>query len=360
MNMNAIYSLSLQQVEDAIATMGDKRTVLVQGHMGNGKSSLLKGLQKRFPNHTPCYFDCTTKDLGDLSIPSLNTAEGFVKYLPNEELGIHLDTPAIVMLDEFGKANTAVKNGLLAFMLERDKLPEGSIVFATTNLGAEGVGDLLPPHARNRIIVVEARKSSSDEWIEWGFNNGVDPSVLGFVKENPMVLQGFDAVKDPNDNPYIYHPRDLTRQAFVTPRSLEAASDILKQRAHMDSATTTALLIGAIGGPGAKDMMAFVTLADELPSLESIKNDPLTALVPKKAVAICMTVYRALSAIDCQWVDAWMQYMNRLPHEAQAIFVNAVRKPKYVHRDVLFHNSEFTAWCLENNAMFGPDKTDNV
>ena len=67
----SLYALSLDQIEAAIIAGGDKRTMLVQGHMGTGKSSLLKALAKRLPTHTPCYFDCTTKDLGDITIPQL-------------------------------------------------------------------------------------------------------------------------------------------------------------------------------------------------------------------------------------------------------------------------------------------------
>ena len=265
MNTQAMYALSLDQIANAIATVGHQRTILVQGHMGNGKSSLLNTLADRFPTHTPCYFDCTTKDLGDLSIPSLNTEQGYVTYLPNEELGLHLDKPVILMIDEYGKANPSVKNALLRDMLERNRFPEGSIIFATTNLGAEGVGDLLPPHARNRITVVTARKSTSDEFIDWGISNGVDHSVLGFVREFPQVLQGFEDVKNPDDNPYIFHPKQQ-RAAFITPRSLEAASDVLKLRDQYDDHTLTALLMGTIGDRGAMDMMAFVKLADQLPT----------------------------------------------------------------------------------------------
>ena len=100
-------------------------------------------------------------------------------------------------------------------------------MFATGNLGAEGVGDTIPAHARNRMTIVTARKSTSDELIEHGINNRWEPSVLGFIREFPQVLQGFEDVKDPNDNPYINHPK-AQRQSFITPRSLEAASDILK------------------------------------------------------------------------------------------------------------------------------------
>ena len=355
MNTQAMYALSLDQIANAIAIIGHKRTILVQGHMGNGKSSLLKTLADRFPTHTPCYFDCTTKDLGDLSIPSLNTEQGYVTYLPNEELGLHLDKPVILMIDEYGKANPSVKNALLRDMLERNRFPEGSIIFATTNLGAEGVGDLLPPHARNRITVVTARKSTSDELIEYGINHVWEPIVLGFIREFPQILQGFEDVKDPNDNPYINHPK-AQRTAFVTPRSLEACSDILKLRDQYDDHTLTALLMGTIGDRGAMDMMAFVKLADQLPSLQSIKDDPLNAKVPESASAVCMTVFRAMGAMQRDWVDSWVTYMQRLDKEAQGLFANGIRANSYAHRDVVMQSKEFTAWAMQNNYMFASDK----
>ena len=355
MNTQAMYALSLDQIANAIAIIGHKRTILVQGHMGNGKSSLLNTLADRFPTHTPCYFDCTTKDLGDLSIPSLNTEQGYVTYLPNEELGLHLDKPVILMIDEYGKANPSVKNALLRDMLERNRFPEGSIIFATTNLGAEGVGDLLPPHARNRITVVTARKSTSDELIEYGINHVWEPIVLGFIREFPQILQGFEDVKDPNDNPYINHPK-AQRTAFVTPRSLEACSDILKLRDQYDDHTLTALLMGTIGDRGAMDMMAFVKLADQLPSLQSIKDDPLNAKVPESASAVCMTVFRAMGAMQRDWVDSWVTYMQRLDKEAQGLFANGIRANSYAHRDVVMQSKEFTAWAMQNNYMFASDK----
>ena len=106
-----MYALNIDQVATAIRTGGNKRTVLVQGHMGTGKSSLLKMLADDLPTHTPCYFDCTTKDLGDITIPNIakmDDGAGYVTYLTNEELGAHLDEPIILDIDEYGKANPAV------------------------------------------------------------------------------------------------------------------------------------------------------------------------------------------------------------------------------------------------------------
>jgi len=356
-----MYALGLDQIATAIRFGGNERTILVQGHMGTGKSSLLNTLSRDMPDHTPCYFDCTTKDLGDITIPKMSEVDGadYVKYATNEELGAHIKTPIILMIDEYGKANPAVKNALLRVMLERKiggyELHPDSIIFATTNLGAEGVGDLLPPHARNRITVITSRKPDNMEWIEWGINSGVDHTLLGWCKDNPHLFHSFDDVKDPDDNPYIYHPKQQ-RTAFVTPRSLEAASDWLKQREHFDDQTLTSLLMGTIGERGAMDLMAFVKLADQLPSLQSIKDDPKNAKVPDSAAAVCMVVYRTLSTIGSDWINAWMDYLVRLDKEAQGMFANGVRAPKYAHQKVVMTNKKFTQWAMDNNYMFAADK----
>jgi hypothetical protein len=359
---NTLYALNLDQIVAAIRAGGDKRTILVQGHMGTGKSSILWMLWRYLPDYVPCYFDCTTKDLGDITIPNitkLDDGTGYVTYLTNEELGAHNNKPIILMIDEYGKANPAVKNALLRLMLERKlgsyTLHPDSIVFATTNLGAEGVGDLLPPHARNRITVVTSRKPTNLEWIEWGINNGIDPILLGWCKDNPQLFYGFEDITNPDDCPYIFHPQQ-PRAAFFTPRSGEAASDWLKQRELFDDKTLTSLLIGTIGERAAMDLMAFVKLADQLPSLQSIKDDPQNAKVPESAAAVCMVVYRALSTISSDWVDAWMDYMVRLDKEAQGLFANGVRVPGYAHQKAVATNKKFAAWAIKNNYMFTADK----
>ncbi len=357
-----MYALGLDQVEALIRKSGALRTILVQGDMGTGKSTLLTVLAKALPDHTPCYFDCTTKDLGDITIPNISKLDdgtGYVTYLTNEELGAHNNTPVIIMIDEFGKANPAVKNALLRLILERKigsyTLHPDSIIFATTNKGSEGVGDLLPPHARNRMTVVQTRKPTNMEWIEWGINNEIDHPLLGWCKDNPQLFYSFEDVKDPDDNPYIFHPKQQ-RAAFVTPRSLEAASDILKARDGLDDQTVTAALMGTIGERGAMDLMAFVKLADQLPSAESIKQDPKNAKVPNSAAGICMVVYRTLASLERDWVDPWMDYLVRLDKEAQGMFANGVRAPKYSKQSLVMTNKKFTQWAMDNNYMFAADK----
>jgi hypothetical protein len=193
------------------------------------------------------------------------------------------------------------------------------------------------------------------EWIEWGINNGIDHSLLGWVKDNPQLMHSFEDVKNPEDNPYIYHPR-AQQVAFVTPRSLEAASDWLKQREYMDQQSVTAALMGTIGDRAAMDLMAFVALADDLPTLESIKKDPENARLPISAAAVCMVVYRTLASIEADWIDSWLTYMLRLDKEAQALFANGVRAPRYHKQGLVMTNRKFTEWAMKNNYLFSADK----
>ena len=357
----SLYALSFDQIAQAIIAGGHLRTVLVEGHMGSGKSSMLDMLAELMPKHLPVYFDCTTKDLGDITIPDIvhmDDGSGFVRYVTNEELGVHNNRPIILMIDELGKANPAVKLSLRRIMLERKigsyKLHPESVVFGTTNLGAEGVGDLLPAHTRNSLTVVESAKPTWEEFVAYGLNNGFHETVLGWARNNDKAFADFRDIKDPDENEYIYHPQS-TRTAFVTPRSLHAASDWMHVSDKFDDKTLTGMLIGAIGGSAAGDLMAFARLATQLPSLQSIWDTPQTAKVPTSAGAIMMVVYKLLGNVERTNINACLDYILRLSKEAQGVFANGVSHDKFKQRSVVMTNKKFTDWAIANNYLFSAD-----
>tara|TARA_R100000935_G_scaffold57809_1_gene92761 strand:+ start:1825 stop:2934 length:1110 start_codon:yes stop_codon:yes gene_type:complete len=362
-----MYALSADQIATAIESQlhlpeDDKNTLIVEGDTGCGKSSILDMLAKRLPKHKAIYFDCTTKaDAGDLMMPKFKDLDGndYVTFATNEELGVHLkNQPLIIMIDEAGK-NKSLQNPMNRLFQERmigmNKLHPDTLVFATTNLGAEGLGDMFMPHTCNRVTFVRMRKPTNMEWIRWGINSGINHTMLGWTKDNPHLFYSFDDVPDPADNPYIYHPKEF-RRSFCTPRSLHKASNWLNQMAHLDDQTLVAALMGTIGDRGAMDLMAYVKLANQLPSRDSIKNDPTNAVVPSSAAAVCMVVYRTLATMEPDYIDAWMDYMPRLDAEAQGMFANGVRTPKYAKQSVVMTNKKFTKWAMDNNYMFAADK----
>ena len=359
-----MYAQDLDNCINSISLLGDKITFVLQGDMGNGKSATLTTLGEKFTNHRTFYCDCTTKDVGDLMLPMFSELDQngqFVRFVTNEELGLHIDGPVIIMIDEFGKANRSVQNALLCLMYERKMgsrhLHPESIVYATTNLGAEGVGDLLQPHQRNRFCVLTVKKWTNEQWMEWAINNQIEPQVILFAKENPEIFQSFTDVENPEDNEYIYHPK-VQRRAFVTPRSLENASHVLKVRDQLGPDVTVANLIGCVGERAAMDLKAQFSLSDQLVPLDDIKNNPKTAKVPTNAAAVCLMMYRTLTNSDRSWMDAWMDYMDRLPTEAHGMFVNGVYSDKFdkKRQQAVVTNKKFTDFTMANNYLRATDK----
>ena len=356
--MKMYSTIGMQDVIKLISAVGHKMTVLVQGEMGCGKSAILKELAELHPDHIPCYMDMTTKDLGDLMLPKMKTIDGMdiCTFVPNEDFGLHFNKPVLIMVDEVGKGGKAVMNGILRLIYEQKigsySLPEGSIVFATTNLAVEGVGDFLLPHARNRMCVVKMRKHTGDEW-RWNYaqHKGIDPVVIATVMEYPAMTASFEDFDRPDMNDYIYDPR-VPRNAFVTFRSLEKASDILKACRHMPEDVLTHALMGVIGERATMDMMNILKLDNTMPSWAEIINKPKTTVVPPNGAAVCLLISKGLTNIKKDTIDAWMTYLKRLPKEAQALFAMGAVSPKSPIRPVCVSNKEFTDWCILNNWMF--------
>ena len=357
-------ALNFNQTTDLVSYVGHKRSVLIEGHMGVGKSSLLPYIVKKLGSeYTGFYFDCTTKDVGDITIPviqEIDESGQFVRFVTNEELGAHTGKPVIIMLDEFGKSNRSVQNALTRLILEHKvgmrELHPKSIVFAVTNLGAENVGDLMEAHKRNRFISVRMTKPTAEDWIvDFGVPNGLHTAVLGFANEYKSMFDSFEDVQDPDDNPYIFHPRE-ERAAFVTPRSLHACSDILQQEDKLDHHTLKAALVGAIGLRGGTDLMAFVSMVGQLPSLDSIKQDPMGALVPTSAGPVIMTVTKALQGMDRELITPWMKYLERLAIEPQTLFGRSAMHNDYKQRKIVTQNELFGEWSRNNAHLFTVDK----
>src|SRR5512135_105106 len=364
LNLNTFdLRLSINACASLIATNGDIKTYIVEGPMGSGKSTTNKLLEEMFGDRYEYVTgDCTQFDTGDVQIPDVDRERRITEFLPNVLFVGDYKTPRVICFDLIGKAARAVQNALLPVLLERRvgsvKLPEGSIVYGTTNLGQEGVGDLFQPHARNRVSFIEMRMPTAEEWVQnWGLPHSLQPAILASVLENgdgPTALFAtFKGVENPEDNPYIFHPK-APRRSVVTPRSLHLAAveleDARREKVGNDDATFAAIA-GNIGVRAAADLMAFVHLDDKAPSWHSIISDPDTANLPiDNAAAMVMTVFKCISKFEKDTLNPVMTYLKRLPKEMQAIFAN--RSMQIKSKSVVAAlNPQFTQWVRENHWM---------
>jgi len=348
-------SVSLSEFAHSIGTVGKDVTIIGRGEPGIGKSSMLKVLQSMYPDYEVAYIDCTLLDLGDFALPFTEVAGTMkvTKFAPNARFKMHTDKPVIVMLDEIGKAMKAVKNVLLTLMLEHrvgdNYLPKGSYVFGTSNLTSDGVGDMLEAHARNRICEVKVRKPDYDEWIEWALKNDIAPEVIAWVKQFPHALASYT---DPSqkDNPYIFNPTKAGQNAVVTPRSLEKASHIAKQRERLGDSLTISLLSGTIGESASRDMQAFFTVVDKLPTWDAVIANPATAKMPDDTVAKCILVFSAIARVEKETLSKWLTYAKRMDMEWQALFATSVMKSN--KQSFVVQNGDFKDWALKNQWLF--------
>jgi hypothetical protein len=236
-------------------------------------------------------------------------------------------------------------------MLERmvgdAPLPEGSIVFGTSNNQADGLGDSMLAHAGNRVCIVEMEKPPVEDWLVWATENGVSPLIRAFVHTFPRCLASYrDSGQE--DNPYIFNPKK-PQLSFVSPRSLEKSSVIVSNRDKLGDNLTMCALSGTIGASASADMSAFLRLEKELPTFDAILKEPEITSIPESISAQLMLMFQAVDKIKQQSdLTAFMKYIKRVPSsEIQAIFFTMLmRNSKSVK--IARGNKEIADWAVDN------------
>lgn len=353
---------SLKQCVSLISTSGKNVTYFLQGEPGCGKSSILGmlamvgGDQWRYPgDYSPddkyqyVYADCPLMDLPDFAMP---VVEGrTTHFAPSALWGFADPRPKIIMLDEVSKAPNVVKPMFTRLMLERCigefRLPEGSMVFATGNNQSDGVGDTMQGHINNRVSRISVAKPTTEDWIEWAVDAGVNEIVLAAVHQFPHVLNSY--IDDPKgDNPYIFNPKKNTG-AFASPRSLAKAGHVCDNRALYGRDLTQEALAGTVGVSFAGDMMAYMDVSDTVPSWEEIKTHPGKTKVPDSPAAQLVLVFGSIGQVSKETAEAFVEYFFRFPLEVRMLWARQF-KNRLEH---VMGVDEFRQVLIKDHWVFG-------
>jgi len=354
---------TLKEAEDLIVSLGAGGTVHLIGEPGVGKTSMFNNIVRR-TGFKGIYIDAPNVELGELGIPIPNHETKTTRMYPNEQWGFHLNEPKVIFIDEYTKAHQAVQN-MLHPMLNNPRmimgipLHEHDIVVTAGNYTGAGVGDNMRSHSRNRLTVVQIKKPHAgfnadgsidkDSWGAWAVANNIVAEILAWIRENPQNLASYlDAGQGGNKN--IFNPKEA-QKSFVSPRSLARASSILKQRAGNTTNVIITALEGTIGAPAARDLMAFVEVADSLPTWEEIIRDPENAKVPASPSALCLLAFSAVQRVDRESIGKFFTYLKRTPKELQSVF--CLTGMNNDDRKKLFLTSApFVEWMRVNQYLF--------
>jgi len=260
------------------------------------------------------------------------------KFLPTAGKGI-------LFLDELTSAPQMTQAGCYQLVLDRKLgeyvLPGGWVVIAAGNPASErGVHFSMPRPLRNRFVHLELEADLND-WCKWAVGAGVRPEIIAFLRFKPDLLHTADATSDAN--------------AWPTPRSWEMASNVLRGIANRQKTTFLSgasefeaqLLDGTVGPAAAAELIAFLRLFRQLPSIDEILLNPETALLPAETsaqIAIATALGRAMTDNS---VARGLKYLDRMPTEMR---VMAMRDA--AARDTaITHTPEFVRFGVQQEAI---------
>lgn len=358
------YNFAVNHNEAALLVRanGNKVSYVFEGEPGVGKSAILSSLKASMgtSEFDFIYVDVPLKDIPDIALSMPDHEAKVTRAFINEIwLGTDPKKPKVILLDEVFKGTDFVKlmmNRLLLEQMVGDyKLPEGSIVFGTTNFATDGVGDRTNAHSNSRVVRVPMRKPTQEEWQGWAIDNNIHPLVSTWAKQNPAIFHSykdteFDARAHKDGQGifhYIFHPQHNST-AYVCPRTLALASHQIYNMDMTGDALMTKALIGTVGAKAALDMSAMFALGNDLPTLDDIVQQPDNARVPKSAPAQLMLVFKSLQYIDAGNIDAFATYFQRLPREVMSTWIKTIVSTEKI-KHVALKNQQIKSFAISNS-----------
>jgi MoxR-like ATPase len=260
------------------------------------------------------------------------------KFLPSTGKGI-------LFLDELTSAPQMTQAGCYQLVLDRKlgeyRLPDEWVVIAAGNPASErGVHFAMPRPLRNRFVHLEL-EADLDDWCKWAVKSRVRPEIVAFLRFKPDLLHTADATSDAN--------------AWPTPRSWEMASNVLsgiarRQKSTLLSGTSefeAQLLDGTVGEAAASELVAFLRLFRQLPSIDEILLNPATASLPTETSAQISIATALGRVMTDNSVGRGLTYLDRMPTEMR---VMAMRDA--AARDTaITHTPEFVRFGVENREV---------
>jgi len=242
---------------------------------------------------------------------------------------VNATEPLVVFIDDIGQAAPAVQASymqpILARRINGHDVPDCVRFVAATNRRQDraGVSGVLEP-VKSRFATIIHLQPDRDAWMDWAAQNGIRPEIRAFINWKPEVFHRFEPSADITNSP--------------CPRTWAAASRLTDTA--LTGAALTAAIAGAVGDGAAAEFIGFLNVYGELPSYESIAEDPANAVVPlgvSSLYAVAAMVAENTPTTGTKGLNAAFEYAKRLPEEFGVLLVrDIVRANKNVVKAKVF------------------------
>jgi MoxR-like ATPase len=321
------------QIIDALDLLIDlKMPVLLTGEAGVGKSRIVQQVTKRRGGRL-IDFRAPLHDPVDLiGVPHVNN--GLTDFAPPSFLP--RDGEGTLFLDEINRGSMMMQNSCLQLALDRAcgqyQLPDGWAIVAAANPDTHRGVTKMSEAMDNRFVHLRL-EPDVDDWTRWAIDADVRPELIAFVRFRPELLHQYD--------------RNSTAKAYPTPRSWEAIGKILNS--NRANAIEHALYAGAVGEGAAAELIGFLDVYRQLPSIDGILMNPKKAMVPEEPGALfAVSAALARKSTEANF-DRVMAYADRIPREWAVYCV----KDATVRDQRLCDTPAFIKFAAENSDIMG-------
>lgn len=246
-------------------------------------------------------------DLRGIPVPDIeNNISRWIppEFLPFEGVKKFEGTSGILLLDELNRARPDVLQAAFQLVLDRqvgmNKILDSWNIVAAGNLGDEDRTDVVEMDSalKNRFIHFHVDVDLST-WVDWATSIGIQDDILNFVQGKPQWL-------------YTIEKQD--EGIFITPRSWEKFSDILKKNKNVDPKEITYLLGGDIIYSAAAHFIKYLE-SKEIISAKDVINKYNT--LKKKINAMSRDQVYALST---ELVDEILKIKNVKKNQVENVY----------------------------------------
>ena len=253
-------------------------SILMRGPTGIGKSQVARAMAGHF-------------DLPFVDVRLSTMSEGDVGGYPDiegmKESGIMTfcmpswfmracKEPVVLMLDEMNRALPGVQQSAFQIVLDRElgndkdgvphRLHPETRVFAAVNAGAEYDVNEIDPALLRRFWVCDLEPSTED-WLEWASENGVDEVIVEFIRQNPAHLRVDPSAVEPGT--VCPNPASWDRLS----QSLSHCGMILDDLSGQRPAGLYAMAMGFVGTEAAISLSDYVQNRERIITAEDILDN---------------------------------------------------------------------------------------
>jgi hypothetical protein len=181
----------------------------------------------------------------------------------------------IILFDEITAADPTLQVAAYEFILDRRlgklyEVPKGWYILAAGNRTSDGaVARTMSSALANRFCHIELTTNAKN-WIEWALLNGVDPSVIGFIRYRPDSLFNMTGNRE---------------RGWPSPRTWERVSLEVKlaKKTNLSKNSLQTIIEGLVGPGAGIEYFAFLQWAENIPDVEAMLRGEIKLDFPERS-----------------------------------------------------------------------------